>query len=312
MRVLILGSKEYPFGISDDKISSGGMEAYTQELANQLVKLGTKSIIVTRQFKNLRNSEIVNELEIHRVKWLRGFWFRGPSFNFFSFLKSLKLDFDVILTNGIQATFFGYILSKIKNKPLVAIPHGTAHTQNKYGGGIGAKIAYMLEKFSYSKANLILLSKEEAQKFETIFGIKKYTIIPTPVNTEKFKFGRKLSRNEIKIAFIGRLAEVKGVKYLLEAIPLLKGKFKIVIVGSGPDEDKLKKLAGELKLGSKVKFTGFRKDVAAILSSADIFVLPSLSEGLPIALLEAMAAGCACVVTKIFMGQSSTEIQTAF
>ncbi len=66
-------------------------------------------------------------------------------------------------------------------------------------------------------------------------------------------------------------------------------------------------MAKELNIEGKIIFTGWRKDIPSILKASDIFVLPSLSEGLPIALLEAMAAGCACVVTDIGLPVTNGE-----
>jgi len=305
IRVLILGSKEYPFGISNDKLPSGGMEVYVQELAKHLVDYNVHPIIITRQFEGLRSHEKKNGIKVHRVRWLRGFWFRGISFNFFSFIKSLSLNFDIILTNGLPSAFFGQILSKIKGKPLVAIPHGTAHSQTKYGRFV-TKIAYLLENVLYSRSNLVLLSQEDVKKFKKAFSIKNFTIIPTPVNIVKFKPTHKTTKGTC-ITFVGRLADVKGINYLLNAVPLLNGKFNVNIVGSGSDEAKLKALAKELNIESEVEFTGLRLDIDKILSATDIFVLPSLSEGLPLSLLEAMASGCACVVTDIGLPVKNKE-----
>jgi glycosyltransferase involved in cell wall biosynthesis len=157
-----------------------------------------------------------------------------------------------------------------------------------------------LEKSLYASSNLVLLSKEEAKRFKESFGVTKANIIPTPVNIAKFKPGVKTKNKEkLKIVFSGRLTEVKGVDYLLKAVPSLKGNFELIILGSGSEKDKYKQLAKELKIERKVKFFGFTTKVNEILAKADIFVLPSLSEGLPLSLLEAMASGCACVVTDI-------------
>lgn len=307
MRVLVLGSKEYPFRTSDDKLPSGGMETYVDELAKHLASQGIYPIVVTRQFEGLRQHEKKSGVMIHRVNWARGFWLRGISFNFFSFIKSLSLNFDIILTNGLPSTFFGSILSKIKGKPLVAIPHGILHTQKRYGYFV-SKIAYFLEKSLYGNANLILLSEEEAKRFKDVFGITKMNVIPTPVNLNKFKPKAKTkNKGKLKIVFSGRLTEVKGTDYLLKAVPLLKDNFELLILGSGSEEEKYKQLAKELKIENKAKFLGFITKVNEILSTADIFVLPSLSEGLPISLLEAMASGCACVVTDIGLPVKSDE-----
>jgi glycosyltransferase involved in cell wall biosynthesis len=106
-------------------------------------------------------------------------------------------------------------------------------------------------------------------------------------------------KESIVITFVGRLLKVKGVSYLIEVLEKIQGDFTVLIVGSGPDESDLKGLVDKKRLDKKVRFLGFRKDVPEILTATDIFVLPSLSEGISISLLEAKAAGCACVVTDI-------------
>ncbi|OYT33995.1 MAG: hypothetical protein B6U87_02690, partial [Candidatus Aenigmarchaeota archaeon ex4484_52] len=122
--------------------------------------------------------------------------------------------------------------------------------------------------------------------------------------TKKIKEKYKLI-NKIVLCFVGRLAEVKGVNYLINAIDLLdqniKNKIKLLIVGDGPDRKKLEELTKQKKLNNIIIFCGqkSRKETLGILQTSNIFVLPSISEGLPIALLEAMASNCACIVTNI-------------
>jgi glycosyltransferase involved in cell wall biosynthesis len=99
---------------------------------------------------------------------------------------------------------------------------------------------------------------------------------------------------------IGRLHEpTKGIKVLLEASKIVQSKADshLLIVGSGKDENSLKKMAKNL--GIKALFLGERNDVAEILRVMDLFVLPSLSEGFPVVLLEAMAAGLPVVATDV-------------
>jgi glycosyltransferase involved in cell wall biosynthesis len=103
-------------------------------------------------------------------------------------------------------------------------------------------------------------------------------------------------RGHIVLAAIGRLENQKGFDILLKAIQLLGGtrpeifeKIKCVIAGTGSLEEHLRRLASGL--GGKVIFTGFRGDVRDFLAAADVFVLPSRSEGQPLVLLEAMSTG---------------------
>lgn len=297
MRMLILGSKEYPFGVTDDKQASGGMEIYVQELARNLTKKNITPIIVTRKFKQSKTYEVEKGIELRRVPWIRGMWFRGPSFIFFSFLKSLSLKYDVILANGLMATTISFVLAKLRGKPLVCVPHGTVSTQDRYGKLV-AKSTYFMEKMLYSKASLVVLSEEDKKKIKRLFNIDKVTIIPTGIDVSSFNPNKK-PKSKLMIACVGRLTKVKGIDYLLPAIAKLKGNFKIVFTSSGSEEKLYKQMTAQLKIGDKVEFLGFVPSVKPIHENADIYTLPSLSEGLPVSLLEAMAAGCACVVTDI-------------
>ena len=99
---------------------------------------------------------------------------------------------------------------------------------------------------------------------------------------------------------IGRLSKEKGVEYLIKAVPLVKNtNILCVIVGSGPDENELKKSAEELGLSDKVVFLGYRKDVLNILFQVDFLVQPSLQEGLPLTPIEAFSQGKPVIGTNI-------------
>jgi glycosyltransferase involved in cell wall biosynthesis len=102
---------------------------------------------------------------------------------------------------------------------------------------------------------------------------------------------------------VGRLTEQKGLTYLLRAAKIVVASHpesKFVIVGDGLEGERLKAEARELGLSDHVIFTGFRRDVLRLLKMSDVFVLSSLYEGMPKALLEAMMAKLACLSTGIF------------
>jgi peptidoglycan/xylan/chitin deacetylase (PgdA/CDA1 family) len=104
------------------------------------------------------------------------------------------------------------------------------------------------------------------------------------------------------VGTVARLATEKGVDRLLEALPrLLPGNadVRLVIVGDGPERAALEALARSLDVSDRVTFLGFRPRVSEVLPLFDVFVLPSRTEGIPLALLEAMAAGRACVATAV-------------
>ena len=108
-----------------------------------------------------------------------------------------------------------------------------------------------------------------------------------------------------RLLFVGRLVPVKGLAYLFEAVRLLLHDgvpVRLILVGAGPCRKTLITLAAEHKLTSAVEFTGevsFGPRLLALYREADIFVLPSLSEGTPRVLWEAMAAGLPIVATRV-------------
>lgn len=319
LKLLALGSKEYPMGTNkgDDPQSSGGIEIYVDNFIGELAKEEDIEIkVITRKFRETKNYERDGNVEVYRVSWIKGFYFRNLSFNFSALLHGLKLDLEVIHAHGPFATLFGLILAKIKRKPLIATPHGLALQQPQYHKFL-KYILKKLERFVYSRANhVIFLSEQEKDEFrkKLEFLPDMWGVVPPGLEVKKFWVGDSRSikdefdlKNKIVVTFVGRLIGVKGVEIFIRALKDLREDYKALIVGDGPETKKLQNMMEEHGLRDKVTFTGWRSDIPAILAASDIFVLPSYSEGLPIALLEAMAAGKACVVTDIGLPVNSGE-----
>ncbi|RJR41954.1 MAG: glycosyltransferase [Deltaproteobacteria bacterium] len=111
-----------------------------------------------------------------------------------------------------------------------------------------------------------------------------------------------LSPDAVVIGSVGRLAPLKNLAFLIEQMKELAVSFpqaELVIIGEGPERPALENLIAALNLGDKVRLPGFRADIPRMLPALDLFAFPSLSEGLSIALLEAMAAGLPCVVMDV-------------
>jgi len=112
----------------------------------------------------------------------------------------------------------------------------------------------------------------------------------------------RLERGDRLIVSVGNLYPVKGHQYLIEALNLLGPHHQdvhLAISGRGDTADTLIAQARSLGLTHRIHLLGLRSDVPAVLAAADMFVLPSLSEGLPLALLEAMFAGCPIVASDV-------------
>ncbi len=123
------------------------------------------------------------------------------------------------------------------------------------------------------------------------FMPNRFTIIPTGVTIPRMC----ATRRENAVLFVGRLIPVKGITYLIQAMKNVQAK--LWVVGDGPQKAEAETLAR--KEGVAATFFGYRADVDTFLRRAKVFVLPSLSEGLPLSLLEAYAHQIPCVVTDI-------------
>jgi glycosyltransferase involved in cell wall biosynthesis len=141
------------------------------------------------------------------------------------------------------------------------------------------------------------------------FPRDKLAVIPNGVDVERFagrdpafKARLGLAPATPLVTAIGRLHEQKGMTYFLRAAASLLHSVpscRFLIVGQGPLEAALKAEAREFHLEERVTFLGFCDDVPAVLRASDVFVLPSLWEGMPNALLEAMAAAVPVVATRV-------------
>lgn len=107
-----------------------------------------------------------------------------------------------------------------------------------------------------------------------------------------------------ELLFVGRLAAVKGVRVLLDALHLIRtGRpdLRLTLIGDGPDRTELERRVAEMGLAGSVRFAGYRTtdEVAAFLGQSDVLVLPSFAEGVPVVLMEAMASGVPVVASRV-------------
>jgi glycosyltransferase involved in cell wall biosynthesis len=111
-----------------------------------------------------------------------------------------------------------------------------------------------------------------------------------------------IREEDIVLGFCGRLSPEKGIRYLIEAAAALSKAglpIKLMIMGNGPERPLIEKLTNSLRLKEKVIMTGFREDARELMAVFDLFVLPSLTEGTPMALLEAMSMGLPVIASAV-------------
>lgn len=142
-------------------------------------------------------------------------------------------------------------------------------------------------------------------------GVKRRrtAVVPNGIDPSEWNVAREEARarlglqpEDFVVASVGRLHEQKGYEYLLSAVRHLLQDLPgaiFLIAGYGPLEEQLKARSRELGVASNVRFMGYRRDVPDILGACDLYVLPSLWEGMSNAVLEAMAAGRPIIATSV-------------
>ena len=143
---------------------------------------------------------------------------------------------------------------------------------------------------------------------EITLKIKRLEVIPFGVDLKRFNPERFRSKELVqdkkimRIGFFKHFEEIYGPKYLVKAFAIIAKKFKnseLFLAGRGSLKYDLERLAGNLGIINKVHFLGFIKDVPEVMSTMDITVIPSLSEGLPVAALESQALGIPVVASRV-------------
>lgn len=131
---------------------------------------------------------------------------------------------------------------------------------------------------------------------------RKLTVIPNGVDLVRFAPCMRVNPDVPTVLCVGRLIFNKGQHYLLDAVAALTEQglgMRLVFVGDGPMEGRLRRRAAALGIGAITEFHGRSDRVDALLAQADIFVRPSLSEGMSLAILEAMAAGLPVIASDV-------------
>lgn len=214
---------------------------------------------------------------------------------------------DIIHSHGYKSNLYGLIASKLSGVPIMATLHGWTGEDKKI------RLYEKLDKWIIKKIDhLVSVSPSMSKELEKI-GISngEVTFIPNAIDTDRFNsLNAKdnvcqelgIPENSVVIGTVGRLNYEKGHIYLIRAIKDIcyqMPKVKLLIVGDGHLKENLKKEAQDLGIGKNVLFTGARKDIVSVYKSMDIVVLPSLTEGSPLVLLEAMSMGLPVIATRV-------------
>lgn len=205
---------------------------------------------------------------------------------------------DVVVSSHRWASFVAYFAARLSGARLVSVCHLPV-TGNRF--------------FTIWGDHVIAISASNKRYLQTYFKVAPERISVIPNATREIQPASAEAQAAIRAEFdldashamlinVGRLHEQKGQVYLLRAFAQVVETFpqaRLLIVGGGPLAAALRAEVGRLGLENHVTLTGVRRDVPALLTTADLFVLPSLHEGMPFAMLEAMWLGLPVIATEV-------------
>ncbi|HAH32673.1 MAG TPA: hypothetical protein DCL44_10215 [Elusimicrobia bacterium] len=298
----------------------GGTEKQAFELSKALVKKGVKVTVITRRTGALAAREIIDGVKIERFKTfgagvLDSFVFMLKTF-FYMLAKRAEYDaahVHLASSHAVAAVFAG----RLAGKKIVI----------KLGGGRGVDEITLsrgtflgrlkLRFFSLAGPELLVMNGGvyEWLKNSREFSGLKLRQFRNGVDTGKYTpplYHEKISAktavglgNDIVFLFVGRLVPEKRIREFVElwaellAEEQAKPKIHLMIVGEGPEGKNLASAIANLELGSSVTLAGPKDDLLPYYRAADVFILPSISEGLSNSMLEAMSCGVAIMASRV-------------
>ncbi|MBN2284940.1 MAG: glycosyltransferase family 4 protein [Tissierellales bacterium] len=221
----------------------------------------------------------------------------------------VKERFDLIHTHGYFADIVTIPVAKLLRIPVISTCHGFIANDRKL------KRSYRIDRILLRFSNRVIAVSQGIKDELLKSGIKesKIEVVLNAVQTDtdndvltqnRYKKRRALhvSEKDFVLGYVGRLSREKGIHYLLDAVEILTKMdipIKVVIIGDGPAKKDSKLLVRQKGVEDKVFFAGFQTDVKEWIPAMDVFALPSLTEGTPMALLEAMACRIPIVASAV-------------
>lgn len=264
------------------------------------------------------NRYYATTFNIEGIEYYNQLIFRNP-FNFLEVKKGYKNVESIIKNRKIDLIFCctplgGYVGRKLGKKYHIPVIY-QAHGFHFYKGAplLNWLLYYPIEKklAKYTDV-LITINNEDYEIAQRKFKVKKKlmyipgigididSIVSTKSDDEKLKKELGISNDIFSILSVGYINKNKNHQLVIRAMAMLKdSRIHYYIAGEGSEKEKLCHLAQKLGVADNVHFLGYRKDVLALYKAVDLFVLPSLREGLPVSVMEAVCQKTMVIASNI-------------
>ena len=290
----------------------GGIQTATLQLCRSLRQSGVDAVVLTRRFPGTRRFETIEGVPVIRAGMpgrgkLAAATFLADGY----LLLAVRLRcYRILHVQNLHSPLtLGFLAERILRRCLIVTVHAETMITLRERQAMGR---LRLRALRRNADEVVAVSEPVLGRLlEAGFPEERLHVIPNGVDLRRFRpltAERKaearrrlnLSSESTVFVFVGRLVDVKRVDWLLRALADERSAAvgNMIVVGDGPECEALQQLAMELGL-TGVRFVGEQQDVLPFLQAADVFVLPSRHEGLPVALLEATAIGLPSIVSDL-------------
>lgn len=307
MKLLLINNEFPPIG--------GGGSTVTKYALRYLVRAGHEVTLLTSSFKGLPKREVVEGATVIRIPAVRRFKdFSAPwelvTFGLSALVYGLwftgthKIDFMQAYF-AVPAGWAAWIISKVRNIPYAVYFGGSdipGANPSRYKN-LYPFLTPLLRMIWRGAAFRTVCSAELVRLGKVADPNSEFIMIPNGVETERFKPAARAANRVLKILFIGRLIERKGLQRVIKSLPkvreLAQVPFELEVVGSGAFREKLDEMASERSVVDLIRYVGTipYDQLERAYQGADVFVLTSLYEGMPAVILEAMGCGLPIVAS---------------
>ncbi|MCX6623626.1 MAG: glycosyltransferase family 4 protein [Acidobacteria bacterium] len=291
----------------------GGGSVVVLAITKAMIARGDEVWVATLDAETIGHFQAAGARAVRPPLWLRPLTPLAVVPFFYLWWLCLRNRFDFVATHTSKGGFLGRVAARLAGVPHI-VHHVHGFSFHQFTNPVILRIYAFLERLAGRCSDLLITVGEQHRQTAIELGIKPPDAIRTVLNGIDIDKFQGISRADARRAFgfaegdliigsAGRLASQKGFIYAIRAMKTVAGRFpnaRLVIAGEGPLEAALKAEAAALGVTENVIFLGFRRDVAAFLTAMDVFVHPSLWEGLSISLMEAMAASCTIVASDIW------------
>ena len=290
----------------------GGISRYVAELAERFVKEHEIHLLTTDY------DHEVPDLTVHKKPMIRKpFWLQILSNSYYStkYAKKIKdeLDIDLVSSNGAESLFCDIVTMHSCHRAWVKYYRSWGWLEDIKGAVNPVnRVVLPIEKRVIEKESKKIISVSEGVKREILENYDvpedKIIVIPNGVDIDEFKPDEErkksirerygIKEDEVILMFSGYEFKRKGLRYIIEALPQVKGEVKLLVIGKDNPKP-YKELALTLGVSDKIIFAGFVPDISEYYAASDVFVFPTAYEAFSLATLEAVASGLPILATKV-------------